>query len=379
MPQSENLKPYKREHLLVALVGLSPAVLTETIYALCLGSEIGIPDRILVVTTTTGRDRLIAKLFHHHGWKRLLDRLERDLGPGALANKLRFGPIEDCIRVIPNQSRDQNLRDVRTVEDNTAVADFLMDTVRGPCEDEDIQITASLAGGRKTMSALLLSIMSMLGRFSDRVVHVLVNDPWDRIPDFLFPGCPGDFHHPDTEEPLNSSTANVTLAEVPLVPLRYIFKKEIGRSASSYNRLIEQLRYKTAELDTDLEIEVNTSSGSILISGTLISASSMEFAFYGALARRAAEGLPALEQYIDLEEPVRQFTENHHSPDNFSHWSKIVLEAQIDPKENFRRYASNLRAHLREAGFNDIHINRLLPEKGRISIDAPPHSITFVS
>lgn len=58
MPPSEHLKPYKREHLLVPLVGLSPAVFTETIYALFHGSGIGIPDRILVVTTTKGRVRL---------------------------------------------------------------------------------------------------------------------------------------------------------------------------------------------------------------------------------------------------------------------------------------------------------------------------------
>ena len=377
-PDTQPILP-QSEHLLIALVGLTPAVLTETVYALCQNKDEEIPDRILIITTEQGRKRLIESLFEQDGWEELLHRLKIEIGAETIKGKLRFGPVEDCIRLIPSLERDRNLTDIRTLEDNLAVGEFIMDTLRGPCENADVQITASLAGGRKTMGALLLSAMSLLGRFSDQLVHVLVDDPWDRIPGFLFPGCKGRFSHPNTKEPLDSSSARLTLAKVPFVPLRYIFKEEIGKFTGNYKHLIERLRRQAAGIEIKTHIEIDLKRGRVKISDTIIPTSDKEFAFYATLAQRAADALPPLRQYRELEEPVQAFTKKHHCPDIFSHWSNLVVEAPMDPKEDFRRHASSLRAHLRAAGFNDIQINRLLPEKGRISINLRPDNIIFVS
>ncbi len=367
------------EHLLIALVGLTPAILTETVFALCQNKDEEIPDRILVITTKQGRKHLIESLFEQNGWEEFLHRLKIEFGAEAIKGKLRFGPIEDCIRLIPSLERDRNLTDIRTLEDNLAVSEFIMDTLRGPCENADVQITASLAGGRKTMGALLLSAMTLLGRFSDQLVHVLVDEPWDRIPGFLFPGCKGLFFHPDTKEPLDSNAARLTLAKVPFVPLRYIFKEEIGKSTGNYKHLIERLRRQAAGIETKTHIEIDLKRGRVKISDIVIPTSNKEFAFYATLAQRAADSLPPLQQYRELEMPLQEFTEKHHCPASFSHWSNLVIETPMDPKEDYRRHASSLRAHLRDAGFNHTQINRLLPEKGRISIDIPPSNINFVS
>jgi len=367
-----------KERLLVAIIGLSPAILTETVYALCSEPEPEIPDRVIAVTTRDGKRRLEEALFADGGWDQLLETLQARLGKKALVGKLRFGPVADCIRVIPSYARDRDLEDIRTADDNAAVADFLMETLRGPSEEADLAITASLAGGRKTMSALLLSVMSLLGRFGDRVIHVLAQDPWDRVPGFLFPGCPGSFVHPDTENPLNSATARLSLAEVPFVPLRYLFAREIGRASGSYRKLVDQIRRQAAEIDSEIDLEIDCSTGSIAVNGIHVSLSKMEFAFYAALADRAVRSLPTVAQYIDLENDVVAFARKWLSPDDFGHWSHEVVERNIDAKEQFRRYASSIKGRLRELGFGNTQIYRLAPQRGRLSIDLPPEQIAFL-
>src|SRR5690606_11343791 len=95
---------------------------------------------------------------------------------------LRFGLTGDSIKVISAFSKEKELSDIRTDEDNWDAADSLMGMIRQFSETEDIRLIASIAGGRKTMGSLLVSVMTVLGRFDDRIVHVLVDEPWERIP-----------------------------------------------------------------------------------------------------------------------------------------------------------------------------------------------------
>jgi len=52
--------------------------------------------------------------------------------------------------------RSRELQDIRTPADNEAAADFLLEQVRTIVGNPDTQLIASIAGGRKTMGALLL-------------------------------------------------------------------------------------------------------------------------------------------------------------------------------------------------------------------------------
>ena len=51
------MKPATRT-VLVAGIGTSPAVLTETVWALAHQSESVVPDEIVVITTKSGKDAL---------------------------------------------------------------------------------------------------------------------------------------------------------------------------------------------------------------------------------------------------------------------------------------------------------------------------------
>ncbi len=365
--------------MLVALVGLSPAVLTETVYALAREDPDNLPDRIWVITTIPGKERINELLFRQEGWKALLKTLCNLYGEDKIKGKLRFGLASDCIRLIPDFTRNHDLEDVRSPADNDAVADFLLETLRGPSENADIRITASIAGGRKTMGALLLMAMSILGRFQDRVLHVLVSEPWERQANFLFPDCPGVFADAQAEHFLNSAEAKVELAELPFLPLRYIFEKEIGQHAGSFHRTIARLRQRAASLEDEIETRCDLAEGMLFVDGKQVRLTSKEFGLFAAFAERAEKELEPFTSFDQLEAPLLDFARRHQPQGDFDHWSHAILESNWDPQEDFRKIASSIRARLREAGFDKLQISRLVPRRGRLSIDLSPDQVHIIS
>ena len=188
------------ETVLLAVTGMSPAVLTETIWALAQEPEPIIPTRVIVVTTADGRRELERQLFGpepRFGGRTPWDTLRDALSAAGhdLSGHLRFGTTGDDIRVItgcdPVTGRTRELADLRTPADNEAAADFLLEQVRALVENPDTRLVASLAGGRKTMGALLYACLTLVGRETDRLTHVLVNEPFETLRGFWFPGQPG--------------------------------------------------------------------------------------------------------------------------------------------------------------------------------------------
>src|SRR5205814_2260370 len=119
---------------------------------------------------------------------------------------------------------------------NDAAAEMILDEVRRFTSNDDTRLIASIAGGRKTMGALLHAAMSLLGRRQDRLTHVLVNEPFDHPglrPKFFFPGQPGTRHElrlPDGRlEVVPTAQARPELAEVPFAALHYLFREHLGR------------------------------------------------------------------------------------------------------------------------------------------------------
>ena len=174
------IKKQKDRVVLLSTIGTSPAVLTETIWALAHLEEPIIPDEVVVVTTGKGAQELKKQLFSSDG-ESTWEGLKKALAKKKLdvEGKLSFGPVAESIRIPATVSKTNDLDDIVTTEDNFLLADFLIREIRKYTEDSGVQLLTSIAGGRKTMSALMLSCMSLLGRDYDHVLHVLVNPPYD--------------------------------------------------------------------------------------------------------------------------------------------------------------------------------------------------------
>jgi CRISPR-associated protein (TIGR02584 family) len=365
-----------KQTVLLSLVGTTPAVLTETVYALAHRKSPIFPDRVVVATTGPGRDILIEQLFSRGNWKALLKHLrERTKMP---KNKLVFGPIADSIRVFPSADRSRELDDIRTGEDNEAVAEFLMELVRSFTENDSIDLIVSLAGGRKTTSALLHSVMTLLGRSQDIITHIIVNDPWTTFSDFFYPGCSGVFKDPNSGKRLKSSDAILDLAEVPFVPLRYLFKRDLEKSAGSYLELIHRLRTRTVNLEDELSIQIETATGEVKINERLLRFSPNEFLLYLYFAKRAAAGELPVESYTATGDGLAALKKLHEPPNDFGHWASKALAGRFDAAEDTRKWAGNIRTQLKKAGFDTVQIERLVPRRGYLGIEIPPEHIEIV-
>lgn len=165
----------------IGVVGLSPQVVSETLY--CLAMQRPSPPAFRTVRLlTTGRG------------KELVDHVLLGAGTGALFRMQADYPA--AARSLGNASievevlRDSSGRcmpDIFTSAQSVAAADQIYRAVLDLAGDERTPLIASVAGGRKTMGIYLAMAMELAGRPGDRLLHVLVREPLDRQTEFHYP------------------------------------------------------------------------------------------------------------------------------------------------------------------------------------------------
>lgn len=258
---------FPTETWLLGVVGMSPAVLTETLWALAHERPATVPSRVIVITTTRGRDEIERSLLtplqrfnNSTPWQVLREALAAE--GHDMADKLRFGLTGDDIRIItvqdPGTGLSRELSDIRSPQENEASADFILEQVRGIVQNPDVDLVASVAGGRKTMGALLYGCMTLAARETDRLTHVLVNEPFETLREFYFPGQPGGNITTASGQNHDPALACVDLADISFVPIRNLFLKELNRPVGNFRALVDVcrsgLRRRAGE---DLRIEIN--------------------------------------------------------------------------------------------------------------------------
>ncbi|MDN3651347.1 CRISPR-associated ring nuclease Csm6 [Thalassotalea ponticola] len=193
------------KHALLAVTGLSPQVVTETLYALHKqGQHI---DEIYIITTREGKKR--ARL-----------GLITDAYLQQLLNEYQMSPVlfdESHIYCVENDG--VQIDDALTEDDHCAIADFITRKVREFTSDPNVAVHASIAGGRKTMTFYLGYAMSLFGRQQDTLSHVLVSEGYEGIHDFYYPTKESKTVKKHNAI-LDAKEAEVTLADIPFVRMR---------------------------------------------------------------------------------------------------------------------------------------------------------------
>ena len=126
--------------ILVAVTGMSPQIVTETLFVLAVRQE-WIPDEIHVLTTRLGAVRLQDTLLGESGH---FVRFCQEYGmPHIAFSAAHIHIIED------DQGRE--LDDIRTPGQNNLAADMIVRFIHQLCAREDSVLHVSIAGGRKSM------------------------------------------------------------------------------------------------------------------------------------------------------------------------------------------------------------------------------------
>lgn len=197
--------------ILVCVTGLTPQVVTETLYALARQDPAWIPTEVHILTTVTGAKR--ARLLLLEGERAHFPQLCRDWDLPPIG----FDPSH--IHVLTDPA-GRPLEDIRSQGDNVATADAILGAIAGFTSDADAAIHVSLAGGRKSMGFFAGYALSLYGREQDRLSHVLVSEGFETNPEFFFPPRQPKVLIGRNGEPLSTADARVELADIPFVRLR---------------------------------------------------------------------------------------------------------------------------------------------------------------
>ena len=243
--------------VLVATIGVTPSILASTVWELAvhpqefLEEESSIvPDKVIVFGTARSKTELSNALFRREsgrketGWERLRASLEKH--GVAIDGKLQFSAGN--IFTFGNDAGEE-IDDIRNSKDCHWVANLIVKELRDLAVREDCRILASISGGRKPESAILLSCMNLLGRERDAVIHLIPTE-WpsptnDCTPPFLFPGQ-GDVHAKKDAKTsrlrkFKSEAVHFNLINIPFVRVRNCLPELDGnRPLPSFEELVSK-------------------------------------------------------------------------------------------------------------------------------------------
>jgi CRISPR-associated protein (TIGR02584 family) len=224
----KNIEMNNFHKILVSVTGLSPQILTETLYVLAVQKK-WYPDKIKLITTREGAKRArLSLLSNEPGWFR---QLQQDYQlPGLSFTK-------DDILIIHDKNHHQ-LEDIRTPEENQAAADFIVAQISKLTKHTNIQLHVSIAGGRKTMGFFAGYALSLFGRSQDQLSHVLVNEPYESSWEFFYPTPYSKIIKTNQHNLADTKDAHVTLAEIPFVRLRHGLPKVLVEGEISYHQAV---------------------------------------------------------------------------------------------------------------------------------------------
>lgn len=227
--------------ILFCVAGMTPQIVTETLYALAVETEGRppfVPTEIHVLSTSTGAEQVRLALLAPD--RDQFGALCREHG----LNGIRFdADLIDTIR-----DRDgQPLADIRSPEDNELAADAITRAIAELTRDPTAAVHVSIAGGRKTMGFFAGYALSLYGRAQDRLSHVLVSERFEQLRDFYFkPRRPVTITDGRGLE-VSTADARIHLAEIPFVPLAEGLHKPLLDRSMGYADSVRLLRRGSTE------------------------------------------------------------------------------------------------------------------------------------
>lgn len=203
------------KNVLLAVTGLSPQVITETLYALHQDNRR--VDAIHVITTRDGKEKIYAELLsgNEGHYYRYLSEYDLD------ASAIDFGHRN--IHVITDEHGIE-IPDIVSESDNEHLLKKCLELTFHFTKDPDKAVFFLVAGGRKTMSSCLTLAAQMYGRPQDRLYHVLVSPEFESNRDFFYP--PRESRTIELRNNLGqifykeSKYAQVNLIHIPFVSIR---------------------------------------------------------------------------------------------------------------------------------------------------------------
>lgn len=332
---------------LLVVTGLTPQVVTETLYALLHRSPPWIPDRVEVLTTSVGREKAVQLLLAEpDGW---FYRFCKDFAMPAVCFS------EQSITVF-RRDDGQPIDDIRNESDNMAVANAISAHIRQLTACDDGELHVSMAGGRKSMGFFAGYALSLWGRRNDTLSHVLVSQDYESSPDFFYPTPYRHLIHSRTAGgELDAADAGVWLSSIPYVRLRNVLEKRLPELIDAdYAEAVDAVNLA---LD-DIRMTLLPAAGQLTLNGTPVHLQPMQFGLLALLAWQRKHNQPPLHAPVKAADDPEWREQVYRSmcrifgqmnvPDA---WEKHLLSVSVDNAlhDAFMQQLSKMRTAIRRS------------------------------
>jgi CRISPR-associated protein (TIGR02584 family) len=368
--------------ILLAIVGTSPAVLTETLWALAKdGANPVIPDKVIVLTTLVGAETLKKQLF---GEDELWLKLRTDLLGHEGDDRLDFGKTPDRLKVFTQRQGGtrRELARMDTKEETEAVGDSIVEELWRWVNQPDTQVLASLSGGFKTMSAMFYAAMTLLGRPHDRILHVLVNPPYDggTLPLFFWPSQPQQKLKDRAGSSVSAKDAKIVLTEVAFPPLRRLFGDYGLKEAPSFSELVTRCRGQITVRAGIQKIVLDEAAQSVDVDGESRALPPVPFYLLSYLLRQQRQRFTSMKELGEAYGMEVAETYERCKPDYLQRhyggmWQGMVPEFNIKAVSNV---LNDLRTRLNKGGKGHQRLATLLPKGSHLDLSFDGAEIEFV-
>jgi len=252
---------------LICITGMSPQVVTETVYALAKSDKTTIETTVHIITTSIGAQRARAVLLGGKSpkFKQLCDDY----------NFSHFNLQDDNIHVVKNEL-GLPLADIRTHQENGAIANTITEIIRFETNKPNCSVHVSMAGGRKTMGFYAGYAISMFGRTEDRLSHVLVSEHFENHADFFYPSKQSHMITAHNGLLLDTSQATITLANIPFVRMRHELPTKALIHKITFSEAVDLIALATAPPSLVIDLSCRT----ISVAGKILELDKVELIFY---------------------------------------------------------------------------------------------------
>lgn len=255
----------KYREALIFIIGTTPQIITETLYALHHKKPSIHPDEIFIITTTKGKEKAERELITRG---RLF----------SFYKEYNIKPVLPFFLLVSGRD-GKPLEDIRSAADNESLGDFIVQFIRKKTENNNMRLHCSIAGGRKTMSFYLGSALSLFGRSWDKLYHVLVTPEFESHPDFYWK--PRKYRRLQTAggKDLNTGEAEITLAELPFIHLRH----KLSLERRGFRELVAAGQEEINAAPIQLPLKIDLNQRSIAIGLDKIKLTPVQLALYNAM------------------------------------------------------------------------------------------------
>ena len=346
---------------LVVSVGTSPKVITSTIQALINEKSI-IPDEIIAITTSLGKESIVKDIIEQDEINKLVKTFDKK--NSSFKDKLKFGS-SDSIKVLGDGSND--FKDISNLDECNAAAEQILKIFRQYTSTPDNKLLICIAGGRKSLSALMFSCMTLVGRAQDQIFHVFI------------------------DENSNKKNNSPILAEMNYVRTRNLIEKRLKSGVPSYDALVKELQHNLDEkidfVNIDILINQKSNTYTLNINNQKVILNYDKFSFlllFCILIKTKKLSSDGWNGFKKFDEEKNEFGFLHKWIkcksiikakwfDDFCIYAeKTLLHKWDTPNNNIKSCANITRKEISVYLANEDHKNKIIP---RVNVKHSPESL----